>query len=298
LAADYATIQAKTQTLRKTACRGEIMRIPESHHETDLALASIMDEREVVLPTPRSQQSGTGSNEYSQTDLKEVLNQSRRSEARLRKIIDTIPALAWCNLADGNNEFLNQRWIDYTGVSPEEALGSGWKIAIHPEDLPGLMGKLEAHRDGDTPVQCEARLRRFDGLFLWFLFRIEPLHDETGEVVRWYGTATAVEDRKRTESLRDAEKRLLEMIANCVELSKILCDLCAAIDSHAPGAASFVCLMDANGKQLLPCAGSRVPTPFTSAITPFPIGPNRGSCGTAAFTKQRVIIPNISIDPK
>ena len=104
--------------------------------------------------------------------------------------------------------------------------------------------------------------------------------------------------QERPESLLAAEKRTLEMIANGASLSEVLNDLCAAIDAHAPAAASMVCLMDLDGKQLLPGAGPHVPAAFTTAITPWPIGPNRGSCGTAAFTKQRVIIPDISNDPR
>jgi GAF domain-containing protein len=116
--------------------------------------------------------------------------------------------------------------------------------------------------------------------------------------MKWYGTATEIQDRKRSESLRAAEKRILEMIADDVGLSEILNDLCSAIDAHTPGASSFVCLMDPDGKQLWPTAGPRIPASLTAAISPFPIGPNRGSCGTAAFTKQRVIISDVSSDPK
>ena len=273
------------------------MRVPESRHETDLALASSRDETREVT-TPRPQESSTIPDEYRQADLKKTLNEAKRSADRLRKIIDTIPTLAWSDLPDGSNEFLNQRWLDYTGVLREEAHGWGWRIAIHPEDLAGSMAKWEALREFGAPGEFEARFRRSDGLFRWFLFRIEPLRDETGELVRWYGSATDIEDLKQTALLHSAEKRLLEMITTGVALSEILDHLCAAIDAHASGATSFVCLMDTDGKQLRPCAGPRVPPAFTSAITPFPIGPNRGSCGTAAFTKRRVIIPDISSDPK
>src|SRR5258705_10035512 len=72
----------------------------------------------------------------SQPDLRQALQESRDSEARLRKIIDTIPALAWCNLSDGSNDFVNRRWSDYTGLSQEEVKQVGCKVAIHPEDLP------------------------------------------------------------------------------------------------------------------------------------------------------------------
>jgi formate hydrogenlyase transcriptional activator len=88
------------------------------------------------------------------------------------------------------------------------------------------------------------------------------------------------------------------MMANGASLSEVLNDLCASIDAHAPPVASMVCLMDPNGKELFPGAGPHIPAALTAAITPWPIGPNRGSCGTAAFTKQRVIIPDISNDPR
>jgi len=102
----------------------------------------------------------------------------------------------------------------------------------------------------------------------------------------------------QAESLLAAEKRTQEMMANGAGLPEVLNDLCASIDAHAPPVTSMVCLMDPEGKQLLPGAGPRIPAAFTAAITPWPIGPNRGSCGTAAFTKQRVIIPDISSDPR
>jgi len=110
--------------------------------------------------------------------------------------------------------------------------------------------------------------------------------------------AVNVKTPSHAESLLAAEKRTLEMMANGASLSEVLNDLCASIDAHAPPVASMVCLMDPNGKELFPGAGPHIPAALTAAITPWPIGPNRGSCGTAAFTKQRVIIPDISNDPR
>ena len=110
--------------------------------------------------------------------------------------------------------------------------------------------------------------------------------------------AVNVKTPSHAESLLAAEKRTLEMMANGASLSEVLNDLCASIDAHAPPVASMVCLMDPDGKELFPGAGPHIPAALTAAITPWPIGPNRGSCGTAAFTKQRVIIPDISNDPR
>src|SRR5579862_4889114 len=209
-------------------------------------------------------------------------------------VIDAIPAIAWSSQPDGSVEFVNRRWRDYTGLSPEESYGSGWKTAVHVEDLAELLNGWGA-RDVQEGRECEVRLRRSDGAFHWFLLRREPLHDETGTVVRWYGTGIDVEEGRQNDLLRVAEKRTLELIADGASLSDVLNGLCAAIDDHA-SATSFVCLLDSGGNQLLPIAGPNVPSAFMTG--PWPIGPNRGSCGTAVFLKQRVIIQDVANDPR
>jgi PAS domain S-box-containing protein len=103
------------------------------------------------------------------------------------KIIDAIPTLAWCAKPGGANEFLNRRWHNYTGLSVEEGLGWGWKTAIHPDDLGRLSEKWQALLAKGEPGESEARLRRSDGFYRCFLFQVEPLRDETGQVVQWYG---------------------------------------------------------------------------------------------------------------
>ena len=119
----------------------KVVRMPESHHETDSAVGPISGEApEVAAPISPGRENGAiARHDDWGDDLKKVLNESRSSEPRLRQMIDKIPTLAWCNLPDGSNEFLNQRWHDYTGLSPQEAHGGGWKVAIHPEDLPLLI---------------------------------------------------------------------------------------------------------------------------------------------------------------
>jgi len=138
------------------------------------------------------------------------------SEAKLRRIIDTIPTLAWCNLPDGSNEFLNKRWHDYTGLSPEESGGSGWQTVIHPQDLPRMMEKWQEVLTSGEAGEVEARLRRHDGSFRWFLLRGEPLCDETGKIVRWYGTSTDIEDRKQAEEKLRQDERELRLITDAI----------------------------------------------------------------------------------
>ncbi|MGA7523630.1 MAG: PAS domain S-box protein [Acidobacteriaceae bacterium] len=132
----------------------------------------------------------------------------RTSEANLRRVIDTIPTLSWCNLPDGANEFLSKGWHEYTGLSPEEAHGWGWSAAFHPDDLPPLMKRWQEMLASGEPGEIEARLRRYDGVYRWFLIRAAPFLDETGTIIRWYGTSTDIEDRKRAEDdLRRSEAR-------------------------------------------------------------------------------------------
>jgi len=113
------------------------------------------------------------------------LDEIRTSETKLRQVIDTIPTLAWCNLADGPNRVPQQTMHEYTGLSPEESHGWGWQVAFHPEDLPALMEKWRELLVSGEPGEIEARLRRHDGVFRWFLIRVEPLRDPTGKVIRW-----------------------------------------------------------------------------------------------------------------
>jgi PAS domain S-box-containing protein len=131
-------------------------------------------------------------------DLKRA-EEKLRQAGDLRLVIDTIPTMAWSALPDGSVDFLNRRWLDYAGLSAEQALDLGWKIAIHPDDLPKVMEVFERAVESGEPFELDGRFRRFDGEFRWCLIRGSPLRDESGEVVKWYGTNTDLEDRKRAE---------------------------------------------------------------------------------------------------
>jgi PAS domain S-box-containing protein len=134
-----------------------------------------------------------------------------KAESELRLTLDWIPTLAWHARPDGFAEYLNKRWLDYTGLSLQEALGWEWRKVIHPDDLPKLLETWRRILDSGDRVEVEARMRRHDGEYRWFLFRPEPLRDKAGQIVRWYGTNTDIEDRKLAESaLRRSEAYLAE----------------------------------------------------------------------------------------
>ncbi len=134
---------------------------------------------------------------------------------KLRSIINAIPTLAWSADPDGFADFVNQRWLDYTGLSAQQAQGWGWRAAIHPDDIKGLVEHWQACLASGAPVEAEARMRRFDGSHRWFLFRANPLRDESGNILKWYGTNIDIEDRRRVEeTLRVSELSWRQIVDN------------------------------------------------------------------------------------
>jgi PAS domain S-box-containing protein len=133
----------------------------------------------------------------------------------LTALVDALPGLGWTALPDGRAEFLNQRWLDYTGLSAEQAAGLGWMEAIHPGDRGNLTAYWQSCVAAGTPGDIEARMRRYDGAYRWFLFRASPVRDATGTISRWLGTNLDIEDRKRTEqALRASELSWRQIVDN------------------------------------------------------------------------------------
>ena len=133
------------------------------------------------------------------------------AEDRIRLIIDTIPTMAWSVRPGGTVDFVNERWLDYTGLSLEEEIEDPTR-AVHPEDLPRVMKKWRADMAGGEPSEDEMRMRRADGEYRWFLVRTAPLLDEQRNLVKWYGSAIDIEDRRRAEDDLRRQKEILQKI--------------------------------------------------------------------------------------
>jgi PAS domain S-box-containing protein len=139
----------------------------------------------------------------------------RSSERNLTAIINTIPTAAWTTRPDGYCDFLNQVWLDHTGMTAEQAQGWGWADAIHPDDRKTLVEEWQSCLASGTPIDTEARVRRFDSSYRWFLIRSNPLKDESGNILKWYGTCADIEDRKRgEEALRTRELSWRQIVDN------------------------------------------------------------------------------------
>jgi PAS domain S-box-containing protein len=146
--------------------------------------------------------------------LQRAFDDIKRSEDQLRTIVDTIPTLAWSARPDGSIEFFNRPWLDYTGLSPKAALDWGWTVAIHPDDRSTLMPYWRDALASGAAGEVEGRLRRFDGQYRWFLFRTNPWRDESGAIVKWYGTNADIQDRKQAEEVLRASEQDLRLIVD------------------------------------------------------------------------------------
>jgi PAS domain S-box-containing protein len=129
------------------------------------------------------------------------VQQLRREERKLREAVETIPAMSWTSGPRGALQFLNRRWVEYTGLSQLEA-EEVRKVAVHPDDLDRIERRMDASFASGEPFEEEMRIRRTDGEYRWFLSRAVPLRDRRGKVVKWYGAATDIQDRKRAEELQ------------------------------------------------------------------------------------------------
>jgi formate hydrogenlyase transcriptional activator len=173
--------------------------------------------------------------ESAQRELQRQNERLQRSERELQEVIETIPAMAWSAATDGAAEFFNRRWLDYAGLSADQVHGWGWTSAVHPDDLSTLADYWRSILTSGEPGEFEARLRRFDGVYRWFLFRATPSLDH-GRVVKWYGTNTDIEARKTAEQAIVTQNSRLQLllkltkeITSNLELRELLRAISASI---------------------------------------------------------------------
>jgi PAS domain S-box-containing protein len=142
------------------------------------------------------------------------IQQLRRQEKHLRDVVETIPAMAFSSGPDGSAEFVNRPWLDYSGLPEKANLGSGWQLTIHPDDLDEHLSKWRASLATGAPFENESRQRDSTGEYRWFLVRAVPLRDKHGKILKWYGTLTDIEDRKRAEQERERFRQLQADLAH------------------------------------------------------------------------------------
>jgi len=157
-------------------------------------------------------------------ELSDALEKLGQEAVRLQTLIDTVPSFLWTSFPDGSKEFLNKRWYEYTGLTQEQGKGWGWKVVVHPDDLDRLIREWLALLNDPKPGELETRIRRYDGEYRWFLIRVLPEFDAQGNVVRWLGSDTDIEDRKRAETKLLEDERESRRITDAIPQTIIVLD--------------------------------------------------------------------------
>ena len=162
--------------------------VPDSHGKASLAIGTCQD--------------------VTARELAE--NALRESEAEMRTLAESVPHIVWSTGTDGRSSYFSQRWMEYTGLTLAESLGHGWTKAFHPEDLVEARAALRCATQPLRTYVLEARLRRFDGEYRWWLLRGVPQCDLAGNLVKWFGTCTDIDEIKRSQLDRARSNRELQ----------------------------------------------------------------------------------------
>jgi PAS domain S-box-containing protein len=132
----------------------------------------------------------------------------RDSEHRFRQLAESLPQLVWTCASDGSCDYVSRQWLDYTGVPAAEQLGFGWQQLLHPADRERIMDAWNKAVASSTEFRSESRLRRHDGTYRWFDTRAVPLYNSKGQISKWIGSNTDIDDRKRLEESQLRSQKL------------------------------------------------------------------------------------------
>ena len=142
------------------------------------------------------------------------ITEHKHTEGELRVLLDAIPQLVWTWRPDGFVDYTNQRWLDYTGMTTQQVQGDGWLQSIHPDDRSCTRARWQSAFQTGRPYEGEQRVRNgTTGTYRWFLVKAAPLKDARGQIVKWFGTCTDIDEQKRIEeALRQSQQRVRALI--------------------------------------------------------------------------------------
>jgi len=215
-----------------------------------------------------------------------------------RSVADVIPAMIAFLTPAGEVEHANRQVLEYLGATLEELKGWRASEAIHPDDLPSVITAWERAVATGEPYDIDHRIRRADGVYRWFHGRGMPLRSAEGRFLRGYLVNTDIDDRKRTEALLAAEKRLLEMVARRQSMSAILEALCRLVEDTVTGCYCSVVLVDQSCTHLEHGAAPSLPSSFIASIIGRPVNIDSGPCAMAAYLNERVIASDLALETR
>jgi PAS domain S-box-containing protein len=201
---EYRLRRAADGVYRWFLARGVPVREPEGHIVKWFGTLTDIDdqkrlEEERALLLAREQKSRAELEEALRA-RDETLQALAAKEEQYRVLAEVMPQCSWTAGPDGQTDYVNQHWCEFSGMDPVESLGAGWAAVLHPDDAAACFGAWTRAVNTGEVFEAEYRLRRADGVYLWFLGRGQPVRDRQGQIVKWLGTATNIDDRKVAEN--------------------------------------------------------------------------------------------------
>ncbi|MDX1970390.1 MAG: PAS domain S-box protein, partial [Planctomycetaceae bacterium] len=227
-----------------------------------------------------------------------ALEQLQESEHKFRQLADAIPHIVWICRVDGAMTHINARATEYTGLHVHDLIGWKWGNALHPADREETLRRWTDILQSGVPSDLEFRLRAADGGYRWHVGRQVPIRNEQRGITQWFGTCTDIEDQKRAHAMLAGLNRVLAQIAAGASLTNILDDLVLFVEEMLGDSRGSILLLDADGRHLRLGAAPNLPPAYNRAIDGVEIGPNVGSCGTAAYLRETVVVGDIAADER
>jgi PAS domain S-box-containing protein len=268
---------------------GELGQLARSFNDMASRLDQSIDElhREVEIRTRREH------------ELRESEGKVRSSEHRLRLATRAGKLAIWDWDIENDRLLWDDAMFALYGVRPEAFSGTfeAWSHCLAPEDLARAKGDVEAALRGEREFASEFKVRLADGRTRVVEGVGSTVRDEAGRATRMVGINWDVSEERRMRQLLATETRVLEMIAAGQSLSEVLNAVATNVEQLSPGTLATVLLLDARTRRVSPIAAPSLPASFSRAIDQQPIGPHAGSCGTAAYRQQPVVVTDIDTDP-
>jgi PAS domain S-box-containing protein len=234
-------------------------------------------------------------------ELEQTTAVLREREERLALVMQGTNDGIWDWNLETNEVYFSPRWKAMLGYEEEEIPHrfETWRGLVHPDDIERAMAEIQAHRDGLTPLYTlEHRLLHRDGTYRWILARGIALRDSNAKPYRIAGSHSDITEHKRAQAIQAGQHRFLELLATGGDFSKTLHTLVRIIEEQWPGMLGLILLLDEDGKHLHIGAAVSLPEEYTQSIEGLEIGPLAGSCGAACYRRERVIVEDITTDPR
>lgn len=256
-----------------------------------------LETQAVPLRDPEGQIAGLLGVTHDVTERRLARQALRDSERRYHTLSNVAPVGIFQTALSGATTYVNSHFCDLTGFTGDEAMETGWLSAVHPEDVERVREEWCLTSARQRIFATELRFLRPDGSVRWVLAYASPERDRDGGFNGYIGTITDITARLDAERVLEAQNRVLEMIAKGSPLADTLTTLLRFVEDQAPGMLSSILLLDTDGIHVRHGAAPSLPADYVKAVDGAPIGERAGSCGTAAYLRQPVVVEDIATDP-